>query len=384
MTLATNRAGRFLRGLLVFLGCVVVVLVFLDYGLLALGEGPALLQWALSNEATPEWLSFDFWKEGEEEVAKSEILLDLVLAAAAVWAVVLATWWVATARGRAERQGAIQVMNPSMAAPPHAIPALLPPPAATTEPEAAAPAGDSRPDRTSRNLASAFELLGSEALAVREGGVITLGRLAADAPAGEAAGMAEVLSTFVRQPPHPSADFTFERIALAEFANIAEQAQRYQTEADAGGNPTAYLVPRARRDVQAAVRVLGGGRLSGGGRPDFSGAYLAMAELAVLDLAGARFWWTDLVKANLAGTNLSGADLSGADLTFADLRNANLEGAVLAGANLSGADLTGATISDQQVAAAYVNPAQPPVGVPEEVADSGADSGAAAQANPEA
>ncbi len=374
--MATNRVGRFLRGLLVFLGCVVVVLVFVDYGLLALGEGPALLQWVLGNETTPEWLSFDFWKEGEEEAAKSEVLLDLVLAAAAVWAVVLATWWVATAKGRAERHGAIQVMNPSMAAPAPAVPVLLPPPNGATEPVAAAPAGDSRGDRTGRNLASAFELLGSEALAVREGGVITLGRLAADAPAGEAAGMAEVLSTFVRQPPHPSADFTFERIALAEFANIAEQAKRYQTEADAGGNPVSYLVPRARRDVQAAVRVLGGGRLSGGGRPDFSGAYLAMAELAGLGLAGARFWWTDLVRASLAGSDLAGADLSGADLTFADLRNANLEGAVLAGANLSGADLTGAAISSEQVAAAYVNPAQPPVGTPE----AGADT-AAVQAN---
>ena len=72
-------------------------------------------------------------------------------------------------------------------------------------------------------------------------------------------------------------------------------------------------------------------------KADLAGAYLAGANLAGANLAGAY-----LAGANLAGADLDGAYLAGANLAGADLDGANLAGAYLAGANLAGAYLDGA------------------------------------------
>lgn len=74
---------------------------------------------------------------------------------------------------------------------------------------------------------------------------------------------------------------------------------------------------------------------------NLDGADLSDANLAGATLSDALLRKTDLSRADLTGADLTGADLTGADLTGADLTGAHLDGA-----KLLGADLTNAKLSD--------------------------------------
>jgi uncharacterized protein YjbI with pentapeptide repeats len=77
----------------------------------------------------------------------------------------------------------------------------------------------------------------------------------------------------------------------------------------------------------------------------YQGCNLSGADLADVNLQGAKLQGANLQNADLAGANLAGADLAGANLQDASLSGADLAGADLAGANVQGADLAGADLN---------------------------------------
>jgi len=175
----------------------------------------------------------------------------------------------------------------------------------------------------------AIELLGSDTLDVRLGGIYALERIATDSP-GDHPTVVEVLSAFVREHTIPGRSGALRR---------------------AGRHPTPPSTPSGpETDIQAAVTVLG--RLPpprDGTRADLTGARLAGAQLEKADLSGAALTDVDLTGARLVEAKLTGTTLGRTNLSHADLRKADLSGAALIDADLTlarliGANLTGARL----------------------------------------
>lgn len=204
----------------------------------------------------------------------------------------------------------------------------------------------------------AVELLGSNELDVRVGGIYALERLMHDSPADEAK-IVEVLSAFIR-------DHAPESLPARSGANTSPCRSAVTTSKGRPSHPS--------NDAQAALEVLGRRPVLVGNHlhtnltwADIAGASLLRANLDGADLrcagligaylsdaslreaylrwaylTGADLTRADLTGAHLPYTDLTGAKLTGADLTYADLTGANLAGADLTRADLTGANLTGA------------------------------------------
>lgn len=185
------------------------------------------------------------------------------------------------------------------------------------------------------------EMLGSDILSVRLGGIYALQRLAKEHSAAYHVQIMRLLCAFVRNPT-PSGG--------------GEDGQ------DAEGKPP-RTVTSLREDVQAAMEAIGARReqhhdleREAGFRLDLHGANLPNAQISDLNFSGADFTRADLSHADLKGANLSGAEfffaklsvasLDGADLSKAELVHARLSDAILCGANLCKADLAGANLPD--------------------------------------
>ena len=206
------------------------------------------------------------------------------------------------------------------------------------------------------------EMLGSDVLSARLGGIYSLQRLASEHPHKYHIQIVQLFCAFVRNP-------------TGQAPSQAEQQ----------GNEEGRT-PQLREDFQAAIAAVGSrGEL---------GISLEKREKLVLDLHGA-----DLSFARLSGANLAGADLSHANLrqtSFFDTtpsgpdlsapipsgpnqppariaipgssipldfsgvegRRANLAGSVLNGANLSDANLLGTDLAGAQLVGAILSNSQ--------------------------
>ena len=180
----------------------------------------------------------------------------------------------------------------------------------------------------------AIELLASDDVSVRQGGVYAL-ELLCDLDASYSGQVHALLTAFVRShapwpPTRPEAELDADR---ARFT---------------GG---------AADDVGAALAALSRGSMILEGnwseleRVDLRGAELNKLDIPLLCLAhsnleGATLIDAKLYRATLEDTVLSKTDLSGADLKKANLTRADLKGAVLTGADLEGAVLVGADLTD--------------------------------------
>ena len=164
------------------------------------------------------------------------------------------------------------------------------------------------------------EMLGSEVLAVRLGGIYTLQELAGERPKEYHIQVVRLLCAFVRNPTGAE-----RRIQEGEIPS---------------GESTQVGTPR--EDIQAAVSAIGT-------RSSHSREIERAANFA-LDLRGAH-----LSGASMQGLNFSSADLRGALFMYADLTEAVLSGCLLHQANLyhatlDGADLSGAHIERARLA----------------------------------
>lgn len=137
------------------------------------------------------------------------------------------------------------------------------------------------------------EMLGSEVLSVRLGGIYTLKRLARDEPEEYHVQIMRLLCAFVRYPTEAK-----DRMSDPKDIHLGKR--------------------RCREDVQEAMRVIGGrskANIAVEKKADFyvnlNGADLVRANLAGLNLTGAYLLRTKLRLASLAWTNLSGVRLGG-------------------------------------------------------------------------
>ena len=178
------------------------------------------------------------------------------------------------------------------------------------------------------------EMLGSEVLAVRLGGIYALARLASEHPGDYHMQIMRLLCAFVR---HPTGELGEAPLTAAAGLN---SGQGKANDEDGEDPPL-----RAREDIQAVMTAV----------RERSEAQIKTeeGEKYWLDLSGANLERVYLLSTNpksarangiLAG-NLSGAIMIGAKLTFANLTGVNLAGAILAGAALDGAALKGANLA---------------------------------------
>ena len=144
------------------------------------------------------------------------------------------------------------------------------------------------------------DMLGSEILSVRLGGIYALQSLIEEFPEQYYVQCMRLLCAFVRNPTNDDNEETH-----------SDAYYRYGAR-----------IPKLREDVQAIMDVIGERE----------------EALIALELKGG-------VLLNLRRANLKHAALEGSNLSNVDLTGANLSGAKLAGANLSGAWLFGATLS---------------------------------------
>ena len=180
------------------------------------------------------------------------------------------------------------------------------------------------------------EMIGSEVLPVRLGGIYALQRLALEYPKQYHIQIMQLLCAFVRHPPAGVRDKT---------TRLSGEPNRRELRSDVHEAIASISVCHARQgrlEEAAGFRLdLRGANLSGA---DLFKAGLSRANLAAADLTGAKLIGADLAGALLSRANLAGASLSGADLGRAVLERAELSGARLDSANLAKAGLAGAIL----------------------------------------
>ena len=179
------------------------------------------------------------------------------------------------------------------------------------------------------------EMLGSNTLSVRLGGIYALKRLAAEHPDQYHVQIMELLCAFVREPPEDNAS---------------------KAGADLGEPP--HAVATLREDVQAVMDVIAARlpqhlALEGEARfrLDLHGSDLRGARLTGANLVSAPATdWSGVTMAEILtrgeATDLSDAKLCSANLTLAELPKANLSSACLCRAWLGHTDLSGAKLTD--------------------------------------
>lgn len=145
------------------------------------------------------------------------------------------------------------------------------------------------------------EMLGSETIAVRLGGIYALQRLAEEHPSEYHIQTMLLLCTFVRY-------------WITE--NMYQRREDVQTAMDVIGH---------RTQSQIELEIQDGFTLDLRFAP-LRGIELSGMNLSRADLTGAHLWW-----ANLAGANLTGADISGARISGANLFKVNLAGTDISG-----------------------------------------------------
>lgn len=267
-------------------------------------------------------------------------------------------------QARAALQGGLLTAAAALTAVAGALIALDETRQANAETKRANEAADSRERAANANThvrefyVSAINLLGSDTLDVRLGGLYALERIAVDSPDDQRT-IVEVLSAYVREhvrpqlTPDPAAPVEVRRLptdvqtALAILWRLplhGNVARADLTRADLTGAD----LTRAQLDgVDLREANLTGARLD---RANLTGARLDNADLTGADLIEAHLDRADLTRADLTRARLGRADLSravliGARLTGADLADADLAEAQLRGADLSRADLTGANLA---------------------------------------
>ncbi len=204
------------------------------------------------------------------------------------------------------------------------------------------------------------EMLGSEVLSVRLGGIYALARLAREHPEEYHVQIMRLFCAFVRN-------------LTKEDKKGEENTKEMEAMFERGAKEEGEEKPELRPDVQEIMSAIG---YRGDAQIDIENqekptyrldlckanlinAQLGRANLSNADLRGVGLCDAWLLRVNLSGALLTRADLSNAKLMGADLSNvqlmwAKLPGTWLDGVNLSGAklwraDLSGANLSTTEV-----------------------------------
>ena len=161
------------------------------------------------------------------------------------------------------------------------------------------------------------EMLGSEVLTVRLGGIYALQHLAEEKPDQYHIQIMQLFCAFARHP--------------TRLEGAAAGRQDVENETDAR-DEEADQPPDLREDVEAVINAIG--------TRSETGLALEARNNFRLDLRGSNLSWGSLIYE----ANLSNAELTRADLSWTSLQGANLSGTSFWGANLTGVDLSGANL----------------------------------------
>ncbi|OCQ88905.1 hypothetical protein BCD64_03945 [Nostoc sp. MBR 210] len=217
-------------------------------------------------------------------------------------------------------------------------------------------------------FSKAVELLASDKIEVRLGGIYTLERIAQNYPR-EHWTIMKVLTAFVRENAKLIEDSNVQsaKIFIDEYLdNKKQKKELYKVRLDildtliviAQNNPDNNPDNNQRKNLNLSNINLIQADLCGAllkeinlSRANFLGANLSNADLSGANCLGVNFSKADLSNANLSVANLFGATFeearfSGANLTRADLCGANFTKAYLRGANLTEAKLTMAKLAE--------------------------------------
>ena len=169
------------------------------------------------------------------------------------------------------------------------------------------------------------EMLGSNVLSVRLGGIYALERLAAEHPEHYHVQIMQLFCAFVRDPT----------------VDEREQSERMVVQAEPESRQLSRKV-KARADIQAIMAAIG---TRGKPRIKIEKASSYTLDLSLANLRGAHLASADLSHALLTGTNLSDTWFIHANLTSAFLMESNLSHATMWGTVMSDALLYDAVLS---------------------------------------
>src|SRR5262249_42040703 len=179
--------------------------------------------------------------------------------------------------------------------------------------------------KLTERFSKAVELLGSDKLDIRLGGIYALERIARDSLKDHWTVM-EVLTAFVREQ------------SRAEREKLKRETENIQKPENSNSDKSEII--RLREDIQAALTVIDRRKWIEEERPhqriNLNNSFLKRANLSGANLRGAV----------LSRTNLTEASLVSTDLTEASLGDVKLNNAYLKGTKLIKADLTGADLSN--------------------------------------
>jgi hypothetical protein len=190
----------------------------------------------------------------------------------------------------------------------------------------------------------AIELLDSEKLDIRIGGIYALERIANGSQRDHWTIM-EALTAFVRENSKKEKEKTLQLVLFAQDAtqknlSIPPDIQAALTVIGRRKWPDRETWPQVINLIGSFLpsAILSGANLSGAFlfEANLSGAFLREANLSRAHLNRANLSRADLIWANFSGADLREANLSRADLIWANFSGADLRGADLRGANLSG------------------------------------------------
>ncbi len=195
------------------------------------------------------------------------------------------------------------------------------------------------------------EMLDSEVLSVRLGGIYALQRLAEEHPEQYHVQIMELFCAFVRFPTDDT------RVSLHSEIDDEQGEHRLIIRPDVqdvmraiGLRNSNYIRLERRKTFRPYLRDANVSYLQTAdvnlSRAWLTNANLSYAELRRADLSGARLHHANLSESDLWNANLSRARLDNANLFHARLWRANLSDASLNDANLSGSRLHNANLSD--------------------------------------
>ena len=177
------------------------------------------------------------------------------------------------------------------------------------------------------------EMLGSEVLSVRLGGIYALARLSCEHPGAYHIQIMRLLCAFVR---NPTKEFFEAPLPTNGLVNQPKFNSGCDEEVDKDDEDRTQ---RAREDVQAVVTVI------------------CTRSKAQIEIEQVEKYRLNLSRAFLADVSLAGANLFRADLSFANLTGAGLEEANLMYTNLMEANLTSAVLCDANMDGAWLRAA---------------------------
>ena len=215
------------------------------------------------------------------------------------------------------------------------------------------------------------EMLGSEILSVRLGGIYALQRLAEESPEQYHVPIIQLFCTFARNPTESEENQGNPKNQPSHKPALREDVQAVMT-AIGGRAKTGIDYEKATKssglEIRHSTERVTVSRISYFWL-DLSGANLSGVDLCEAELSSANFYSADLSESKLLEANLSNAilmrvNLSNAilfranlseayfnsvDLSNATLASANLSRTTLAFVNLSNAELSGANLSDAEL-----------------------------------